>query len=406
MKELSPIDGFLVRPSSDINGELNVYEFQISTKVNILDGDYWVIEFPPQVILPDTVDELNIIPVPRTSLGVEVVDVLEAEISGQVLTITYISVAVNQAAYHFRIENIQNPYSTEPSDPFVNVVSYDKDRWRVQWLDILVITQPIVVINSKPALIDYTTATLYQRSKDPLTSTLYEIKFIPKNPIPVTGVFHIQWPAQIHIPSSAANSCIVNTNKNYANSCTIPDTASESGGTITVANVFSQANYRSEVTVTITGVINPPDNKNPGQGFVIRTYTDITLQYQIDELPKDYLVPTLFCNFPCRGCEESDKDNCASCYVEKSPQFDPRLKHFFRDDAGKGHCYDVCPPGYTRDGEASYICIPCDNSCATCKDEDRAACIQCAPAFPFKLAESDTCLPDCGRGYYPTQGEF
>ena len=47
MKELSPIDGFLVRPSSDINGELNVYEFQISTKVNILDGDYWVIEFPP-----------------------------------------------------------------------------------------------------------------------------------------------------------------------------------------------------------------------------------------------------------------------------------------------------------------------------------------------------------------------
>jgi len=47
MGGLAPVDGIQVKPSSDVNGEFNSYEIQISTKVSMLDGDYWVIEFPP-----------------------------------------------------------------------------------------------------------------------------------------------------------------------------------------------------------------------------------------------------------------------------------------------------------------------------------------------------------------------
>ena len=61
-----------------------------------------------------------------------------------------------------------------------------------------------------------------------------------------------------------------------------------------------------------------------------------------------------------------------------------------------------CPEGETRDGEASFKCIPCDVSCQACKDEDKAFCTICAPKFPYKLSGTAHCLESCSRGYFET----
>lgn len=80
MVDLAKITGFSVRPSSTINGVMNTYTFTLSTVVNFEQGDVLRYTMPPKVILPATVEELNITPLPRTVDGNDVTDVLEVEI--------------------------------------------------------------------------------------------------------------------------------------------------------------------------------------------------------------------------------------------------------------------------------------------------------------------------------------
>ena len=106
-----------------------------------------------------------------------------------------------------------------------------------------------------------------------------------------------------------------------------------------------------------------------------------------------WLVPKLDCVYPCRDCSASDENFCTSCWTDAANEF----KYLFEED---GTCLGSCPKGYTRDNESSYVCIPCDASCASCKDEDKTDCIECAPLFPKKLSGTSHCLVDCTRGYF------
>ena len=135
----------------------------------------------------------------------------------------------------------------------------------------------------------------------------------------------ITWPSElIEVPDSV--TCTVVTNRAYEKVCNI----SQSEYTITISNVFSESvAYLSEVTITLVGVINPVTNKEKGRGFTIQTYTDINLNYRIDYLPSQYLVPTLDCDYPCRTCLATERDWCESCWTQDWSE----KKYFYRDES-------------------------------------------------------------------------
>ena len=76
IKDPAPIGNFDVQPESPINGEENTYTFFLTTRVEIIDGDVLEFTFPDQVSLPDNVDDLIVVPLPRSVDGAEVTDEL------------------------------------------------------------------------------------------------------------------------------------------------------------------------------------------------------------------------------------------------------------------------------------------------------------------------------------------
>lgn len=174
MRDLAEIENISITPSSDVNGALNRYTFVLKTRVTIIDGDVLQITFPSQITLPATIEELNILSVPRTVDDQKVSDVLKVEMSGQTVFITFIKVGSVSQTYTWTIENIKNPPSTIPSDTFINIIFVDKNGWGVQYLNIIAVPPPYVV-NKKPGLI--INENLIQRSDLPATKTTYEISF-------------------------------------------------------------------------------------------------------------------------------------------------------------------------------------------------------------------------------------
>lgn len=67
---------------------------------------------------------------------------------------------------------------------------------------------------------------------------------------------------------------------------------------------------------------NPDDNENiKKNAYQISIYDDENIKYGIDEL-KDYLMPMLGCEYPCRECLPSDPYHCTACLPSKNaPQF-------------------------------------------------------------------------------------
>jgi len=149
------------------------------------------------------------------------------------------------------------------------------------------------------------------------------------------------------------------------------------------------------VTIKLGGVVNPVDNKEKGSAFTIQTYANEEGDINIDQLVQSAstLFPKLKCVYPCKDCAASDDNFCQSCWISQPNEF----KYLFVDT---GKCLRSCPAGYTRDNEDTYLCIPCDSSCSTCKDEDKTDCITCAPLFPKKLSGTSNCLVDCTKGYF------
>ena len=101
MTELAQMESFTVTTGSSVNGEENTYTFSINSRVTILDGDTISFNVPAQVGLPQTVEELDIIPLPREVDGERVTDRLTIEMIGQMLYITFVEVAPISEVYQW-----------------------------------------------------------------------------------------------------------------------------------------------------------------------------------------------------------------------------------------------------------------------------------------------------------------
>lgn len=116
----------------------------------------------------------------------------------------------------------------------------------------------------------------------------------------------------------------------------------------------------------------------------------------MDLLQNDKLIPTLKCIYPCRTCNEGQRDYCQSCWTESFSDY----KYFFESPVKGGECRQGCPEGFTRNNDDNYVCINCDVMCATCLDTDKFNCVTCHKNTPYKLSGTGKCLEKCSIGYY------
>eukprot|EP01016_Furgasonia_blochmanni_P023328 TRINITY_DN251_c0_g5_i1.p1 TRINITY_DN251_c0_g5~~TRINITY_DN251_c0_g5_i1.p1 ORF type:complete len:2505 (+),score=375.87 TRINITY_DN251_c0_g5_i1:195-7709(+) len=92
----------------------------------------------------------------------------------------------------------------------------------------------------------------------------------------------------------------------------------------------------------------------------------------------------ILCSENCASC--SSGDNCTACNTG-----------FFNH---KGRCLPACPPGFIND--VNNTCVPCADSCLTCKDNS-SFCTQCIS--PKNLIKANgSCLDTCPDGSFTQNG--
>ena len=167
-----------------------------------------------------------------------------------------------------------------------------------------------------------------------------------------------------------------------------------STNTIQITDVFNTDTFSNRVTITLVGVKNPVNNKG-GNGFSLKTCADKDCYFLIGVIGNTNLVPTLDCDYPCRSCRATDREWCQGCWLDSLD--DP---WYLMSTDAKGACQNQCDDGFSRDGDESYRCVPCDETCSLCREDDRLKCLECAPEFPFMITSEQKCVERCNEGLY------
>ena len=123
MTELWPIEKFTAKIEQDpaINGDKSVYTFALKTQKPLADGDVVEFKFPSEVTLPQKGD-LKVNPKPRVKDNVEKTDDVLIDLKDDnKVVLTFMSVAPADGTYSWQIENVKNPPTTKPTDPFSGI---------------------------------------------------------------------------------------------------------------------------------------------------------------------------------------------------------------------------------------------------------------------------------------------
>ena len=198
---LAPIQNMVFLPTDTItgvanttNGGISSYEVAITTKVSLIDGDILSFTVPPQLVVPSDATDLHITSISRVvGSDTDVTDVLSVNVAGNTIVVTFVTAGAANNVYRFSLDNIINPPSSLPSDPFTNIFIQDVHRDNVM---VFYNVGPTVV-TEQAALIQ--NALLVQGIETPATATTYIISFDPFNPIPTTGSIEITWPSEVEI---------------------------------------------------------------------------------------------------------------------------------------------------------------------------------------------------------------
>lgn len=304
--------------------------------------------------------------------------------SSGIMTVNFITVAKNTGTFSWLADNIRNPPSKKTSGGFTNIevsliktdpITAVETRFYISSFK----GTPPAVTNRKPANI--LVYSLDQEEFFPDFRTQYYINFLPTNPIPSSGTIEIGWPLQIIIDEET--TCKVSALRSTTDCLFIFDVQK-----IEIYDAFLDVNedgWQDNVSITLNGVINPESNKKI-DSFTIKTYGNKELTEQIDTLPDgSTLKPKLDCDYPCKTCNGDDRTDCLSCWQDGlggDPQY-----LFVTEDGGQ--CLDICPIGWTTNGNPTKQCETCDESCAVCRDDgkenDKARCISCSEDYPFRI---------------------
>lgn len=385
---------------STVNGDINVFIFEMTTSIPMQVGDVLKFSFPPQVVVNANGETTEC-----TALLAG--DEFICGISGNDVQITLTQLSPRDPAdpndprnydqvLKWTMSHIGNPGSVAPSEGFKGIKFLTPNNYLIaEFKDP---AGAVPVTNTEPAKI--LTYNLFQDSLQNSVSNNYTITFNPVNALPATGSIKLVYPAQISLADGVATKCFVTTNKLFAENCAV-DVATR---TIVITKVFeTSAPYSSEITIMLQNVQNPIDNRRfPHDGFDLSTYSDEAMLYIADEAI-DVMVPILNCDYPCANCMEGDRLSCTGCWQHTD---DILLKYLmtYTDPAQRGQCLSECDYNYTSNGTPDKRCTKCDESCNDCLDNgavnDTQQCVTCADSHPYRLAGTNFCLNTCKQGIF------
>lgn len=105
--------------------------------------------------------------------------------------------------------------------------------------------------------------------------------------------------------------------------------------------------------------------------------------------PNDVLKECVGCDAACDGCFGPTNHQCLDCKYEAG---------YIKTDSQSNTCYQQeCGEGtYFQDGQ----CLPCDDSCATCKGEGIYNCTACVEELTFIIQpDSELICSNCIEGF-------
>lgn len=383
---------FDVQASAFTNGETNTYTFSIQQPIPLIAGDRIVFTMPDELAPPADSAAM-------ACAGVTNINVMVCEIAGRDVIITFADVVAQStgATYSWRIANVGNPYSTEPSSSFTGIKVISANGFDISVYP----DQTRGITNKFPAQIQVYSFDLI--TEEPEAITEYTLTFTPINGLPQSGSIQITYPEQIVMTDGDATQCRVKTFQTFSTGCTVDST----NRIITIVGVFPTDGsfYSDKIVLTLINVRNPVNNKNLGS-FTIKTFGDVQQQYNVDQLDDQKLFPRILCDYPCATCDDTDRSWCLSCWMDE-----PGDPMYLMSYGNSGTCKQACDLGYssnagtTLPGEPK-VCQQCDESCVNCLDEGVLECIDCnRPLFPFRLTQTNYCFSDCGQGLYQSTAE-
>lgn len=144
------------------------------------------------------------------------------------------------------------------------------------------------------------------------------------------------------------------------------------------------------MTIKIGPITNPSDYTS-SDSFTIKTYTDNTLNYVIDQVV-DGLIPGYACTLPCRTCTTASKTQCTSCFTSGTLPY-----------LSGQTCVNKCPDGTY--GDSNFLCQTCPTTCKTCVNS--TTCLTCDTTASSKtpLLYNGQCVASCPDGTYSSNGQ-
>jgi hypothetical protein len=208
----------IVRDNST-NGDINTYQFSLTTSVPWVNGDVLKFSFPKEVTV--NAGGKTTVCTPKNAD-----DKIICGISGNDIQIEFKEMAARQPAdpndprnYDMTLEwsmsNIGNPASVKPSQGFQNMRILTADNYLVSQVQDPAGAAPIT--NVAAATIQ--SPTLFQDSLQADVKNNYTITFTPINPLPAEGSIKLEYPKQITLADGDATKCFVTTNKLFSENC-------------------------------------------------------------------------------------------------------------------------------------------------------------------------------------------
>ena len=341
----------------------------VSAQTPLIDGDKFILTFPSTITLPTLASDIS-------CAAETTVTAVACSKASQTITVTFTTFSGGTVAsgsqFSFLINNLQNPISLKPTST-ITVSATDSAGATVNSY-----AGSLIITNTATATI--TSATLSQDSQIAGAVTNYQITFTTINKIPADGIVQLIYPSAISISSSTVCTGISNIQTSL--DCTDHNTVVRK---ILIKNGFTaEVAAGTEIRFSFSLVTNPTTANTAS----IELSTTTSDDYKIDEKTSD-LIPSLECNFPCKTCPSTNKDQCTSCFTDGSTT----LAYLHQNQ-----CLEECPSGYAHNGGNE--CVACSSNCLTCSASDNTACLTCNTATTFTLLYNSKCYETCIAGTY------
>ena len=395
---VSPIESFGAEAFNTTNGAPSKYFLSWFSNIETKDGDRIVINFPVETeLVPTNGNSL-------TCQGLNGINSVKCNAFDSILEVILEDVTQSTGLYKISAENVRNPPSLRGSSKFRYFYQTTPQRQKISEF-----YQDAFIENDFASeLQDLNSDSIAQTSQEYGVSSDYTITFKPysivrENPVSLL----LSYPVTV-VPDEYAitKGCTVvsGTKRSKETDCKKIDGAR----LFKISNAYTPG-WEGEVKIVIK-LLNPPTNWGK-IGFKIKTFEVVgEEEFIVDMLEGNELIPNLKCKPPCYQCQQDgdvvvDKDYCTDCWQDNALKYLMTYKSWARGDPEAiATCKSNCDDGFTSNGQPEFKCSKCDESCATCFDNnevgDAKKCKTCSESHRFMYSPLSQCMQECTVGFY------